>query len=187
MSHRRRSWPAGDGLKTCHRLLDRHVYQPLGSTAHHQGRIAGENIVGGCRLYAGSPGTQVVKVFDQVIARTGLRASQAQAEGLAAVTVACHCPAHKDYTPGAGTLQLRLSGDPGSGRLPGAKLPGPSGQEASTRLDVLATALSHGMTMEVNSDLDPSYTPPLSSPWDPLQLGSRHWSRTVARDAGGEV
>ena len=37
---------------------------PLGSTAHKQGRVAGENAVGGDRTFAGSVGTQVVKVFE---------------------------------------------------------------------------------------------------------------------------
>jgi hypothetical protein len=34
-----------------------------GATAHTQGRIAGENALGGSRQFAGSLGTQVVKVF----------------------------------------------------------------------------------------------------------------------------
>ena len=179
-------WAAGDAVETYHRLLDRNVYLPLGTTAHHQGRIAGENMLGGSRLFAGSLGTQVVKVFDQVIARTGLRVEEARAEGLPAVTVPFDCPAHKDYLPGAGTLHFRLTGDPRDRRLLGAQILGPFLQEVSKRFDVLATALFHGMTMEALSDLDLSYTPPLSSPWDPLQMASQHWSRTVAAsDEGG--
>ena len=44
---------------------------PLGTTAHKQGRIAGGNAAGGESTFAGSLGTQVVKVFDLAIARTG--------------------------------------------------------------------------------------------------------------------
>ena len=61
---------AGDGVVTHHRLLGV-TYLPLGTTAHKQGRIAGENALGGARGFAGSVGTQVVKVFDVVAARTG--------------------------------------------------------------------------------------------------------------------
>lgn len=57
--------------ETWHRLLNRYTYLPLGTTAHKQGRTAGENAVGGNREFAGSLGTQVVKIFDLVIARTG--------------------------------------------------------------------------------------------------------------------
>jgi len=63
---------AGDCVTTYHRLLGT-TYLPLGTTAHKQGRIAGENALGGTREFAGSLGTQVVKVFELVAARTGLR------------------------------------------------------------------------------------------------------------------
>ena len=51
---------AGDCVITHHRLLGQ-TYLPLGTTAHKQGRVAGENAVGGNREFAGSLGTQVVK------------------------------------------------------------------------------------------------------------------------------
>ena len=38
--------------------------------------------------------------------------------------------------------------------------------------------------MEQISDLDLSYTPPLSSPWDPVQMAAQAWSKqanTVAQ------
>jgi hypothetical protein len=44
------------------------------------------------------------------------------------------------------------------------------------RLDVLATALFHDMKVAELSDLDLSYTPPLSSPWDPVQMAAQAWS-----------
>ena len=58
-------WAAGDGVVTHHRLLGV-TYLPLGTTSHKQGRVAGENAIGGNARFAGSLGTQVVKVFDVV-------------------------------------------------------------------------------------------------------------------------
>jgi NADPH-dependent 2,4-dienoyl-CoA reductase/sulfur reductase-like enzyme len=74
-------WAAGDCVETYHRLLSRNDYLPLGTTAHKQGRVAGENAVGGDREFAGSLGTQVVKVFDLAVARTGLRDQEAAEAG----------------------------------------------------------------------------------------------------------
>ena len=71
---------AGDCVITHHRLLGE-TYLPLGTTAHKQGRVAGENALGGNRQFAGSLGTQVVKIFDQAAARTGLRDHEAKAAG----------------------------------------------------------------------------------------------------------
>jgi NADPH-dependent 2,4-dienoyl-CoA reductase/sulfur reductase-like enzyme len=50
-------YAAGDCVETWHRLLKRYMYMPLGTTSHKQGRIAGENAVGGDREFAGSLGT----------------------------------------------------------------------------------------------------------------------------------
>ena len=77
---------AGDCVVTHHRLLGE-TYLPLGTTAHKQGRVAGENALGGSREFAGSLGTQVVKIFDLVAARTGLRDHEAIAAGYDPVTV----------------------------------------------------------------------------------------------------
>jgi NADPH-dependent 2,4-dienoyl-CoA reductase/sulfur reductase-like enzyme len=72
---------AGDCVETWHRLLDRYTYMPLGTTAHKQGRVAGENAVGGNRKFQGSLGTQAVKIFDRVVAQTGLLHSEAPQPG----------------------------------------------------------------------------------------------------------
>jgi NADPH-dependent 2,4-dienoyl-CoA reductase/sulfur reductase-like enzyme len=93
-------YAAGDCVVTYHRLLGE-TYLPLGTTAHKQGRVAGENAAGGHREYAGSLGTQVVKVFDHAVARTGLRDREAAAAGYDPVTVEFEADDHKAYYPGS--------------------------------------------------------------------------------------
>lgn len=172
---------AGDCAETWHRLLNRHTYLPLGTTAHKQGRTAGENAMGGQREFAGSLGTQVVKIFDRVIARTGLRQDEAEREGFQPFTVESTMNDHKVYYPGATPLRARVTGDLTTGRLVGAQLIGAWGAEVSKRIDLFAAALFHGMAVDEISDLDLSYTPPLSSPWDPVQMASQAWSQASVR------
>lgn len=168
-------WAAGDCVQTWHRMLERHVYMPLGTTAHKQGRVAGENMLGGDCEFQGSLGTQVVKVLDQVAARTGLREIEAAEAGLDPLTVDLTSWDHKVYYPGAKELHIRLTGDRSTGRLLGAQLVGHRESEVSKRVDIVATALYHGMTVKALCDLDLSYTPPLSSPWDPIQMAAMEW------------
>ena len=78
---------AGDCVETYHRLLDRQIYISLGTIAHKQGRVAGENAIGGDRQFAGAIGTQSLKVFDLAIARTGLLDHEARAGGFNPLTV----------------------------------------------------------------------------------------------------
>ncbi|KAA8960179.1 FAD-dependent oxidoreductase [Mycobacterium sp.] len=169
---------AGDCVHTHHRLLGT-TWLPLGTTAHKQGRVAGENALGGDARFAGSLGTQVVKVFDLVAARTGLREPEARSagRGWAPVTTASVCDDHKAYYPGATPVHLRITGDRRSGLLLGAQLVGHRSAEIAKRVDTFATALYHAMTVDAISELDLSYTPPLGSPWDAVQLAAQHWVR----------
>ncbi|HWI30689.1 MAG TPA: FAD-dependent oxidoreductase [Microbacterium sp.] len=167
---------AGDGVVTHHRLLGV-TYLPLGTTAHKQGRIAGENALGGRARFAGSVGTQVVKVFDVVAARTGLREHEAAAAGYSPASTQAVADDHKRYYPGAQPISIRITGDTDTGLLLGAQLVGRLGTETAKRVDTYATALFAGLTVEQISDLDLSYTPPLGSPWDAVQAATQAWSR----------
>ncbi|MGY1672013.1 FAD-dependent oxidoreductase [Geodermatophilus sp. SYSU D00710] len=167
-------WAAGDCVVTHHRLTGA-TYLPLGTTAHKQGRVAGENALGGTARYAGSLGTQVVKVFDAVAARTGLREPEATAAGYRPVSTTTVADDHMAYYPGAQPITIRVTGDADTGRLLGAQLIGRRGTETAKRVDVYATALFHGMTVADVLDLDLSYTPPLGSPWDAVQIAAQAW------------
>jgi NADPH-dependent 2,4-dienoyl-CoA reductase/sulfur reductase-like enzyme len=167
---------AGDCVITHHRLLGE-TYLPLGTTAHKQGRVAGENALGGHREFAGSLGTQVVKIFDQAAARTGLRDHEATAAGFDPVTVQSQADDHKAYYPGSHRITMRVTGDRGTGRLLGMQLFGHRHAEIAKRVDIAAAAIFHGMTIDGLSDLDLSYTPPLGSPWEAVQMGAQAWVR----------
>jgi len=174
---------AGDCVVTHHRLLGQ-TYLPLGTTAHKQGRIAGENALGGDREFAGSLGTQVVKIFDMVAARTGLKDAEAAAVGFDPFTVEFDGDDHKAYYPGSHRVHLRYTGDRSTGRLLGVQLFGHRHAEVAKRVDIAATAIFAGLTVDAVNDLDLSYTPPLGSPWDVVQGGAQAWVRTVERLSG---
>jgi NADPH-dependent 2,4-dienoyl-CoA reductase/sulfur reductase-like enzyme len=167
---------AGDCVITHHRLLGE-TYLPLGTTAHKQGRIAGENALGSTRQFAGSLGTQVVKIFGQAAARTGLRDHEATAAGFDPVTTETQADDHKAYYPGSHRITLRVTGDRTTGRLLGMQLFGHKDAEIAKRVDIAAAAIFHGMTADAVSDLDLSYAPPLGSPWDAIQIAAQAWVR----------
>src|SRR5215467_6788922 len=167
---------AGDCVVTHHRLLGQ-TYLPLGTTAHKQGRVAGENALGGNRQFAGSLGTQVVKIFDQAAARTGLRDHEAAPAGYDPVTIESQADDHKAYYPGAHRITMRVTGDRATGRLLGMQLFGHKNAEIAKRIDIAATAIFNQMSVDAVSDLDLSYTPPLGSPWDAVQMAAQAWVR----------
>ncbi|ONH55430.1 CoA-disulfide reductase [Frankia sp. CcI49] len=169
-------YAAGDCVRTHHRLLGT-TWLPLGTTAHKQGRVAGENALGHRRAFTGSLGTQVVKVFDAIAARTGLRDHEAVAAGYQPATSQTRADDHKAYYPGAQPLTIRLTGSTTTGQLLGAQLVGRRGSEIAKRVDTYATAIHHHMTIDALNDLDLAYTPPLGSPWDAVQIAAQTWTR----------
>ena len=172
---------AGDCVETYHRLLDVPTYISLGTIAHKQGRVAGENAVGGNRMFAGALGTQSLKVFDLAIARTGLSERDARVAGFDPVTTRFEANDHKAYYPGAVPLQIHLTGDRRTGRLLAGQILGNRKAEISKRIDIIATAIFEDASVDYLNDLDLSYTPPFSSPWDPVQMAAQAWSSNLSQ------
>ncbi|HTP59867.1 MAG TPA: rhodanese-like domain-containing protein, partial [Spirochaetia bacterium] len=128
------------------------------------------NALGLPMRYAGALGTSVVKVFDAAASSTGLSEGAARAAGLdagAAVVVKEH---HAGYYPGAHELYLKLVYDRGNGKVLGAEAFGEEGVEK--RIDVVATALAAGMTLQQVAELDLAYAPPFSSANDPVNMAA---------------
>jgi len=163
-------YAADDCVETWHPLLARPTYLPLGTTAHKQGRAAGANAAGSDTRYAGSLGSQAVKIFDRVVARTGLRPHEASTHGYKPCTV----DDHKAYYPGATPPRIHLTAD-ADGLPLGAQLLAHTDAEVAKRCDVIATAIHHRLTVADLLDLDLTYTPPLSAPWDPVQQVAQEW------------
>ena len=178
-------YAAGDCVVTYHRLLDADSYLPLGTTAHKQGRVAGENALGGDRRFEGSLGTQVVKVFDLAVARSGLRDHEAEAAGFDPTTVEAESVRPQALLPG------RLRDRHPYHRRPADGAPASAANSSVTSRrrcrsgsTSSATALHHAMTVDAISDLDLSYTPPFGSPWDAVQIAAQAWRSQSAAFAG---
>jgi NADPH-dependent 2,4-dienoyl-CoA reductase/sulfur reductase-like enzyme len=161
---------AGDCAEHWDRLLQQPTWLPLGTTANKQGRIAGRNAAGGDEIFAGIVGTAVTRVFDLEVARTGLTAREAKAAGITSVSTTLVSTDHAGYMPDAQRLTIKLVAEQGAGRLLGGQVVARSG--ADKRIDVLATALYSGLTVEELTRLDLAYAPPFNSVWDPIQVAA---------------
>jgi NADPH-dependent 2,4-dienoyl-CoA reductase/sulfur reductase-like enzyme len=170
---------AGDCAVTHHRLLGE-SYLPYGTTANKQGRVAGENAAGGSTTFAGTLGTQLVKVFDHAIGRTGLIDSQATEAGFEPLTVYLETDDRSSYYPGSRQLSVMLTADRRTRRLIGAQFFGHVRSEIAGRVDIASAAIFNGMTVDHLEDLDLSYTPPLGQVWHPLVRAADIWRDSPA-------
>ena len=159
-------YAAGDCVECMDRLTGRPCFAPLGSTANKQGRVAAVNICGGNEAFPGVLGSAVCKVFDFSVARTGLTESAALSLGYKVVTAMAPGPDKAHYMPQSKPLLLKIVADEKTGRLLGAQATGPG--EGAKRIDVAATAITAGMTLDDVANLDLSYAPPYAPAMDNL-------------------
>ncbi|MFW6000905.1 MAG: FAD-dependent oxidoreductase [Halanaerobium sp.] len=162
-------YAGGDCTQTLNNITGEFDYFALGTVAHKHGRIIGSNICGLDREFEGVIGTQSIKLFETVIARTGLDEEEAEAAGFNPVTAEIEAWDHKIYYPPAYNTHLKVIADKESRKIIGAQILGNINAEISKRIDIFSSAIYNQMTVEEFSQLDLSYTPPLSSPWDPVQ------------------
>jgi hypothetical protein len=76
-------------------------------------------------------------------------------------------------------MALRLTGGQDTGRLLGAQILGHRTAQVAKRIDIYATAVHTGLSVDAVNDLDLSDTPPYSSPWDPVQIAAQRWLATA--------
>ena len=163
-------YAAGDMIEIEHRVGGKKVRIPLAGPANRQGRIAAENVLGGSHLYRGALGTSVVRVFEAVAGITGLSLRQALAAGIDADAVVVHKEHHTSYYPGAEMVTVLLVYDRATGAVLGGQTAGYKG--ADKRLDVIATAAASKLSIHDLADLDLSYSPPIGTPNDSLNMAA---------------
>jgi NADPH-dependent 2,4-dienoyl-CoA reductase/sulfur reductase-like enzyme len=164
-------WAAGDCCESFHLVSHRKVHIALGTVANKQGRVAGINAGGGYATFPGVVGTAVTKLCDTEIARTGLSEREAQQAGYLYEAATIESTTRAGYFPGTKPLKVKVLAERASGRLLGAQIVGEEG--AAKRVDVLATALTAGFTVEDILHLDLSYAPPFAPVWDPVLVAAK--------------
>ncbi len=163
-------YAAGDMVEIEHTILGKTVRIPLAGPANRQGRLAGENAVGGNRVYNGALGTSIVKLFGAVAGSTGLNLKTAADAGINADAVVVHKASHTAYYPGSEKVSLMVIYDRDSGRVIGAQAAGRGGIDK--RLDVMATAIAGELTLSDLEELDLAYAPPFNSPNGPVNMAA---------------
>jgi NADPH-dependent 2,4-dienoyl-CoA reductase/sulfur reductase-like enzyme len=164
-------WAAGDCAESFHLVSRRPFYVALGTVANKQGTVAGINLAGGDATFPGVLGTAVTKVCKYEVARTGLQEKELRELAIDYATAVIESRTRAGYYPGAGKITVKVLAEKGNGRLLGGQIVGVEG--AAKRIDVIATALTAGMTAPQVVDLDLSYAPPYSPVWDPVQTAAR--------------
>jgi NADPH-dependent 2,4-dienoyl-CoA reductase/sulfur reductase-like enzyme len=169
---------AGDCAESFHRLTGSPVWGPLGDIANLQGRVAGENAVGGDARFPGVLGTAICKTFDLNVGLTGLTEAAAREVGLNPITTVITARDRARYYPGARELTLKLVAESSSGRLLGAQAVGLGAVDKM--IDIAATALLGGLRCRDLENADLAYAPPFSPVLSPIIVAASTLSKKLA-------
>ena len=161
----------GDAIEVTDFVQGIKTMVPLAGPANKQGRIAANNIAGASEVYKGTQGTSIAKVFDLTVASTGVNEKSLKRAGKVYGTdfwtSIIHSKSHAGYYPGAMPMAIKLIFD-GQGKVLGAQIVGYDGVDK--RIDVIATAIRFGGTIEDLKELELAYAPPYSSAKDPVNM-----------------
>jgi NADPH-dependent 2,4-dienoyl-CoA reductase/sulfur reductase-like enzyme/rhodanese-related sulfurtransferase len=163
-------WAVGDAIEVHNPTIpgSEKWAVPLAGPANRQGRMVADNIYGKNRKYKGTWGASVVRMFELMAACVGANEKTLKAKGLPFAAVHVHPGSHAGYFPGAKSINFKLLFNPQDGRIYGAQAVGEDGVEK--RIDVIATAMQGGLTVDDLADLELCYAPPVGSAKDPVNM-----------------
>ncbi|HZM53996.1 MAG TPA: FAD-dependent oxidoreductase [Acidimicrobiales bacterium] len=161
-------YAVGDAVEKDDAVSGTHSLIALANVANRQGRRVADHLAGRPSHAAPSLGTAIVKVFDLVVATTGWSERRLRTAGRRFRAIHSHPFDHATYYPGATRMSMKLLFDPDDGTILGAQAVGRNGVDK--RIDVLATAMTGGITADRLADLELAYAPPFSSAKDPVNL-----------------
>jgi rhodanese-related sulfurtransferase len=140
----------------------------MAGLANRHGRAAADAIAGRAHPSRPALGTAIIAVFSKTVATTGWSETRLRAAGRPFRTVHTHPSSHASYYPGAEQMAMKLLIDPRDDSILGAQIVGGSGVDK--RIDVIATAMTAGMTASSLQDLELAYAPQYGSAKDPINL-----------------
>ncbi|MBI5385385.1 MAG: FAD-dependent oxidoreductase [Verrucomicrobia bacterium] len=161
-------WAVGDAVEVRDAVTGAWSLVPLAGPANRQGRVAADAIFGRAARYTATQGTAILRLFTLSAGCTGASEKSLRKAGLPCQAIHLHPASHAGYYPGASPIALKVLFAPDTGRLLGAQAVGRDGVDK--RLDVLATALRAGLTVDDLAELELSYAPPFGSAKDPVNL-----------------
>ncbi len=168
----------GDCAESTHLVTGKPAWVPLGSTAAKMGRVAAVNATGGADAFRGILGTLIVKVFDMNVGKVGLSEREARREGFQVESTIVPASDKSHYYPGAKDIIIKLIADIATGKLLGAEVIGEG--IVDKRIDIIATSLTFGTTVDQIAKLDLGYAPPYAMAMDAVIVAANVLNNKLA-------
>ena len=170
----------------------------LANLANRHGRLVADVIAGEQVSARPSIGTGIIGAYGMAAALTGLTEGLAKRMGIKHQIIHLHPGSHAGYYPGVERVSLKVLFDPETGKILGAQGIGRDGVDK--RIDVIATAIYAGLTVDDLMNLELAYAPAFGSAKDAINqtgyVGNNvrtgktpnvQWHEVAANQAAGAV
>jgi NADPH-dependent 2,4-dienoyl-CoA reductase/sulfur reductase-like enzyme/rhodanese-related sulfurtransferase len=156
----------GDAVEKQSLITDQQQMIWLANLANRHGRLVADVIAGESEPARKSIGTGIIGAFGMAAALTGITEGLAQRMGIDYKAIHLHPGSHAGYYPGSERISLKVIFDPKTGKLLGAQSVGKDG--ADKRIDIIATAIYAGLSVNDLMNLELAYSPQFGSAKDAI-------------------
>lgn len=159
-------YAVGDAAEKTSILTGQNQMIWLANLANRHGRLVADVIAGEQVTARKSIGTGIIGAYGMAAALTGLTEGLAKRMEIPHRVIHLHPGSHAGYYPGSERVSLKVLFDPESGKLLGAQGVGRDGVDK--RIDVIATAIYAGLTIDDLMNLELAYAPAFGSAKDAI-------------------
>jgi NADPH-dependent 2,4-dienoyl-CoA reductase/sulfur reductase-like enzyme/rhodanese-related sulfurtransferase len=138
----------------------------LANLANRHGRLVADVIAGEPVEVRPAIGTGIIGAFGMALSITGISENQAVKLGIKPEIIHLHPGSHAGYYPGSERVSLKVLFDKATGKILGAQGVGLDGIDK--RIDVIATAIYAGLTVQDLMNLELAYAPAFGSAKDAI-------------------
>ncbi|MEK4138914.1 FAD-dependent oxidoreductase [Kurthia sp. FSL E2-0154] len=163
-------YAVGDAIEVYDQILRRPTRLALAGPAQKQARAAADHMYGITNRQRGVMGSSSIQVFDYNCAATGINERTAKMAGIEADFVYVIAPDKVGLMPSSNPLHFKLVYEVPTGKILGAQAIGKG--NADKRIDVIATMIMMGGTIEDLKDLELSYSPMYSTAKDVVNMAA---------------
>lgn len=175
-------YAVGDAIEVYNALTHSQTRLMLAGPALKQARAAADNINGKATVNKGYIGSSAIRLFDYNGAATGLSEAQIKAKknSVSYDKVMIILPDKVGIMPDSSPLFMKLLFEVPTGKILGAQAIGKG--DVTKRMDIIATLLKLGGTLEDLKDLELCYAPPFSTAKDVVNYAGYVGSNLLNND-----
>ncbi|HWI49581.1 MAG TPA: FAD-dependent oxidoreductase [Rummeliibacillus sp.] len=163
-------YAVGDAIEVYHRLTHQQTRLALAGPAQRQARAAANHMYNIPNRNTGVIGSSSIQIFDLNCASTGLNEKVAKNAGFNVNSVYLIAPDKVGLMPNSNPLHFKLVYEVPTGRILGAQAIGKG--NADKRIDVIATLITMGGSLEDLKELELTYSPMFSTARDVVNLAA---------------